>query len=163
MASTLESAAHPLLRQTPTKPKPVQTENMSRKSTASLSVVQIGSLSRIAPPDDLTPEQAKLWVAVVESKPAEWFGEDSTPLLAEYVRAASMCSLLEIQIQAAIAGGDNAEIKTLLDMRDKESKRLVSSGTKMRLTQQSRYQPDKASTLDRKVASGAKPWQRKSA
>ena len=135
---------------------------MSRQSTASLSVVPIGVPVRLAPPADLTEEQAARWVAVVDSKPVDWFGPDSAPLLKEYVRAEAMCDLLAVQIEAALEG-DPVEtallLKGFLDMRDKESKRLTSIATKLRLTQQSRYTPQAAATADRK-ASGARPWAR---
>ena len=132
---------------------------MSRKSTAALSVVAVGLPERLSPPDDLTQEQADRWRAVVLSKPVEWFGPDSAPLLKEYVRAEAMCDLLAVQIETAIAGGETGEVKALLDMRDKESKRLTSIATKLRLTQQSRYTPQAAATADRK-AGGARPWAR---
>lgn len=132
---------------------------MSRKSTASLSVVAVGLPERLAPPDDLTSDQAARWEAVVASKPVEWFGPDSAPLLKEYVRAEAMCDLLAVQIEGAIAGGEPGEVKALLDMRDKESKRLTSIATKLRLTQQSRYTPQAAATADRKAGAGRKPWQ----
>ena len=136
---------------------------MSRKSAAALSVVPIGVPVRLAPPDDLTDAQADLWRAVVESKPVEWFGEDSAPLLKEYVRAVTMCDLLELQVQAAIAGSGDPEaagsVKALLDMRDKESKRVASLATKLRLTQQSRYTPQAAATANKRVGAGSKPWQ----
>jgi hypothetical protein len=132
---------------------------MSRKSTASLSVVPIGVPVRLAPPDDLTPEQALRWRAVVDSKPVDWFGPDSSPLLKEYVRAEAMCDLLAIQIEAAVVGGEPAVVKSVLQMRDMESKRLTSIATKLRLTQQSRYTPQAAATADRKSGSAGKPWQ----
>ena len=132
---------------------------MSRKSTASLSVVAIGAPVRLAPPSDLTPDQADRWLAVVQSKPVDWFGPDSAPLLKEYVRAEAMCDLLALQIEAEIAGGEPGGVKALLDMRDKESKRLTSIATKLRLTQQSRYTPQAASTADKKAGS-ARPWHR---
>lgn len=136
---------------------------MSRPSTASLSVVPIGIAERIPPPSDLTAAQAALWKACVESKPVEWFGEDSAPLLKEYVRAVAMCDMIALQIEAVIAGGDPVEtallMKGFLDMRDKESKRACSLATKLRLTQQSRYTPLSAATADKRVGAGAKPWQ----
>ena len=136
---------------------------MSRPSTASLSVVPIGVLTRLAPPTDLTHAQAVLWQTVVDSKPVEWFGEDSAPLLKEYVRAAAMCDVLEMQVQAAIAGSEGPEttgmIRSYLDMRDKEAKRVLSVATKLRLTQQSRYTPQAAATANKKVGAGSKPWQ----
>lgn len=131
---------------------------MSRPSGASLAVVPTGLPERLAPPDDLTPDQAARWRAVVDSKPVEWFGPDSAPLVKEYVRAEAMCDLLAVQIEAATAGGEPGEIKALLDMRDKESKRLTSLATKLRLTQQSRYTPQAAATANKK-AGNARPWQ----
>jgi len=136
---------------------------MSRPSAASLSVVPLKALTRIEPPADLTPEELALWTAVTESKPVEWFGEDSAPLLTEYVRAKVMCDRLDLQVKAAIAGAGEPEtaglIKSYLDMRDKESKRLLSIGTKLRLTQQSRYTPQAAATATKK-AGGERPWAR---
>lgn len=131
---------------------------MSRPSGASLTVVPTGLPERLAPPDDLTPEQAARWRAVVDSKPVDWFGPDSLPLLKEYVRAEAMCDLLAVQIEAAMSGGEPGEIKAMLDMRDKESKRLASLATKLRLTQQSRYTPQAAATANKK-AGNARPWQ----
>lgn len=131
---------------------------MSKPSGASLTVVPTGLPERLAPPDDLTPDQAARWRAVVDSKPVEWFGPDSAPLLKEYVRAEAMCDLLAVQIEAAMAGGEPGEIKALLDMRDKESKRLTSLATKLRMTQQSRYTPQAAATANKK-AGNARPWQ----
>jgi hypothetical protein len=131
---------------------------MSRPSTASLSVVPVVAVSRLAPADGLAPEEAALWAAVVDSKPAEWFGLDSAPLLKEYVRACHMCDLIDAQVKAALAGGEPGEVKGFLDMRDKEAKRVASLATKLRLTQQSRYTPQAAATADKK-AGNARPWQ----
>lgn len=114
---------------------------------------------RLSPPAHLTAAQSALWAAVVETKPADWFGADSAPLLAEYVRAVEMCDRLSLQVEALIAGAaEPAELKMLLDMRDKESKRVASLGTKLRLTQQSRYTPRAAAGADARAGS-PRPWQ----
>lgn len=136
---------------------------MSRPSGASLTVVPSGLPERLAPPEDLTQDQAARWRAVVDSKPVEWFGPDGAPLLKEYVRAEAMCDTLAMQIEAAMSGGHEAEdtarlVKHFLDMRDKESKRLASLATKLRLTQQSRYTPQAAATANKK-AGNTRPWQ----
>src|SRR5688500_12712500 len=132
---------------------------MARPSSAALSLVPPVQMSRIAAPYGLLDEELALWQAVVDSKPVDWFGEDSAPLLVEYVRAKVMCDLLDLQVKAAIAGGGEPEtaglIKSYLDMRDKESKRLLSIGTKLRLTQQSRCTPQAAATAAAKVGSQA--------
>ena len=49
-------------------------------------------------------------------------------------------------------------LKTLLDMRDKESRRLATLAVKLRLTQQSRYTPQAAATAA-KAPSASKAWQ----
>ena len=130
---------------------------MSRKSGASLSVVPVQPIGRVEAPDGLSESEATLWRQVVDSKPAEWFGEDSSPLLLEYVRAKVSCDVLHAQVQAALAGGEPKEIKDAMQLRDMESRRLLSIGTKLRLTQQSRYTPKAAATADR-GAGGRKPW-----
>lgn len=132
---------------------------MARKSTASLSVVQVGVRTRMDAPADLTTDQATLWKSVVESKPVEWFGEDSAPLLKEYVRAACMADWLEGQVRDSMNAGDGNALKTFMQMRDMESKRVASMATKLRLTQQSRYTPKAADTANNKAAAGGKPWQ----
>ena len=99
-----------------------------------------------------------MWRETVGARSADYFGEDAAPLLEEYCRVVVMCRLLAVQIEAAISGGESGELKALLDMRDKESRRLTSIATKLRITNQSRYTPDKAAVKARK-GSGGKVWQ----
>lgn len=129
---------------------------MARQSAASLSVVPVQPIGRIEPPKGLTPEELTLWRAVVDSKPADWFGEDSAPLLTEYVRAVHMCDRLREQIEVAIAEGEVPE--KLMRLRDMEAKRATSLATKLRMTQQSRYTPQAAATANKK-AGNARPWE----
>lgn len=133
---------------------------MARKSLADTGtrVARLPS-ARLAPPADLSEREAEIWRAVVETKPAEWFAPDSAPLLKEYVRAVVTCDRLAGTVEQAFKSG--VPSKSLLDMRDKESRRSASLATKLRLTQQSRYRPDRAATAD-KQANGARPWERAS-
>ena len=112
----------------------------------------------LEPPAGLTEDQAEVWRSVVGARSSDFFGEDAVPLLEEYCRVVVMCRLLAIQIEAGIAGGDAAELKTLLDMRDKESRRMTSLATKLRITNQSRYTPQAAGTAAKRGA-GGKVWQ----
>ena len=131
---------------------------MARKSAASLSIVPRLSGQTVPEPSDLTEAELGLWREIVTTKPAEWFGADSAPVLKEYVRAAVACDLLAVRVREAIQGGDAEAVKFFLDMRDKESRRAVSLATKLRLTQQSRYGARSADRADRR-ANGARPWQ----
>jgi hypothetical protein len=131
---------------------------MAKKSLAALSVVPRLPGVVIGEPSDLSVAELALWRETVASKPAEWFGADSVPVLKEYVRAAVTCDLLDLKVKEVMDEGEVGEVKTVLDMRDKESKRVANLATKLRLTQQSRYTPQAAATADRHV-SGRRPWQ----
>lgn len=132
---------------------------MPRRSVASLSIVPdtpVGELP--SPPTDLSKTEARLWTETVESKPADWFGADSLPVLKEYVRAAVMCDVLAKAAAKAVRSKDTATIRAVLGMRDMEARRVASLGTKLRLTQQSKYGPRAAATADARVT-GKRPWQ----
>lgn len=129
---------------------------MARRS--SLAVVPSSPRTLVAAPAGLTAAEADLWDVVVESKPSEWFGDDSLQLLKEYVRAATMCDRLDARIKLLEAKELIADVRLVLDMRDKEAKRAAMLATKLRLTQQSRYTPQAAATANNR-ASGRRPWQ----
>lgn len=112
----------------------------------------------LPPPDGLTPDQAQVWREVVGARPSDFFARDAAPLLEEYCRVVVMCRLLALQVEASIAGGESADLKAVLDMRDKESRRMTSIATKLRITNQSRYTPDSAKARPNKGA-GGKVWQ----
>lgn len=106
-------------------------------------------------PDGLTDAQSKVWKLTVESRSADYFGPDSVPMLVEYCRAVVCCDQLAAKIEAA---EDIAGARVLYDMRDKESRRMTSLATKLRLTNQSRYTPKAAATAA-KHGAGGKVWQ----
>src|SRR5690606_9422748 len=112
----------------------------------------------LQPPEGLTEEQAEVWRSVVGARPADFFSAGAAPLLEDDRRVVVMCRLLAAQVEAAIAGGDAADLRALLNMRDKESRRMTSIATKLRLTNQSRYTPQAAATAAKK-GGGGKVWQ----
>lgn len=131
-----------------------------RKSQAALTVVASNPTpQRLGPPAYLSPAQRALWRDVVESKPADWFGPDSAPLLVEFVRAVETCNLLAEPVARAMAEGDPNEIQKILRVRDVEAKRAADLATKLRLTQQSRYTPQAAATANKRAQGAAKPWE----
>jgi hypothetical protein len=135
-----------------------------RKSAASLSVVGlVTSLKRLAPPDDLTSEQRSIWLATVNSKPAEWFGDEHMPILREYVRHVVTAEVLTRQIEGFDPAwmADDEGLKRydkLTGMRAREAGVINTLARSMRLTQQAAYRADKAATLGDK-SRGRKPWQ----
>jgi hypothetical protein len=135
---------------------------VARKSAAALAILpRTAADGRLQPPTELSARERVLWAEIVESKPADWFADDSAPILKEYVRSAVTCDRLADVVERAFDGEDGIDpdaLKSALDMRDKEARRAANLATKLRLTQQSRYTPQAAATSDRK-AGGKRPWQ----
>src|SRR5262245_26000551 len=132
---------------------------MSKKSSASLSIVPPAQAGRMNPPEDMNADQAELWRQIMDSKPAGWFDEGSAPLLAEFVRAVDMANRLENLIADQTDRGAGQDVLgALLRGRDMERKAIATLGTKLRLTQQSRYTPQAANTANNR-AQGRRPWE----
>jgi hypothetical protein len=131
---------------------------MSRQSAEAASVVALVPGTRAPVPAELSEAEAAIWRDVVDSKPAEWFGPDSLPVLKEYCRAADMCDRLVPLVEKAMASGKGKDIVEILAVRNKEATRVAALATKLRLTQQSRYTPQASATANRKVAGGKRPW-----
>ncbi len=131
-----------------------------RKATR-LATVTALPLRMLEPPADLTPAQADVWAAIVATKPSDWFGADTVPLLAAYCRAVIEHRWISAQIDAK-------KDEWLLDERgfelydratklqERQARMMSSLATKMRLTQQSQYGARGAARNNRPA--GAKPW-----
>ncbi len=129
-----------------------------RTSAASLQVVTptgLHVIERPRPPADLTDEQADEWRAVANSLPADWFGRETLPMLAQYCRhvvASKRVAALVAQCEA----GDELDLRDydrLLKMQEREGRAITSLATKMRISQQSTYDKSK-----KKTEQVRKPW-----
>ena len=129
-----------------------------RTSAASLQVVTptgLHVIERPRPPADLTDEQADEWRAVANSLPADWFGRETLPILAQYCRhvvASKRVAALVAQCEA----GDELDLRDydrLLKMQEREGRAITSLATKMRISQQSTYDKSK-----KKTEQVRKPW-----
>lgn len=112
-------------------------------------------IERPRPPADLTDEQADEWRAVANSLPADWFGRETLPMLAQYCRhvvASKRVAALVAQCEA----GDELDLRNydrLLKMQEREGRAITSLATKMRISQQSTYDKSK-----KKTEQVRKPW-----
>jgi len=133
---------------------------MPRKSVAELSVAPdpVELDRRLPAPSELTSVEAQIWHSVVATKPADWFQADCAPVLVAYCKHISAAMQLD---EWALQTEDPEQYLKLLDARRKETGKIESCATKLRLTPQSRYNAQSANTAD-KAASGHKPWERKS-
>jgi hypothetical protein len=137
---------------------------MPRKSAAALSVVAGTIDGRPPPPSDLTEFQRDVWQRTVASEATTFFRTAALQaLLKEYCRHVEAADVLAKQIDGyrpewLQEDGGLERYGELLKLRDRETKALADKATKLRLTNQSRYTPQAASTAS-KAAAPRKPWE----
>jgi hypothetical protein len=113
------------------------------------------------PPPGLTAEQAALWKTILCSKPPDWFDQSNLPLLTALVRHITTYERLCEQIERY--GVEDIEqidtVNKLLAMRDREGKAMASMATKLRLTIQSKYEPERAKNIALRGGRMPQPWE----
>jgi hypothetical protein len=126
---------------------------------------------RPEPPDHLSEEEAAVWRAVVGRMPATWFTGEMLPLLENYCCHVCLAKDLMAEMRDAkrglrrlekelesVAAGRKAKLRRLIredrkylhdliDMHLDQSRQVSSVATKLRLTPQSRYQPNTAGAI----------------
>jgi len=134
-----------------------------RKSANAAAVAAARWDSRPVAPDDLSDEEKVLWTDIVATKSADWFDAGSLPLLRELVKLDTDVRLLGSKVESFEPEWLNdkeglARYEKLISMRDRVQNRMVNIATKLRLTQQARFQPVTAATRSR-GRPAAKPWE----
>ena len=140
-------------------------EQRGRKGAESLNVLSFVPGQRPAPPAHLTGSQADLWRAIVATKPADWFAADTFPLLEAYIVGFGIAATLKVQLDEFnpqwLTTDEGVErFDSLTKMYQRQSAALASLATKMRISQQSRYDAKTASTAAKGAGKGgARPWE----
>ena len=103
-------------------------------------------------------------MSVVNTKPADWFQADTTQLLVAYCKHTTTAMVLDQQIDTYdpkwLVDNDGLErYRKLIGMRDIQTKAINALSRAMRLTQQARYDTQKAAVADRKARASKKPWE----
>lgn len=137
---------------------------MPRVSKEALSVVTGLPGQRPQPPARLRAEASEIWREIVGTKPHDWFNPDTHDLLEAYCGAVVAHRRLAAQMATFTAKKlSTAEALIRYDrltkMADRQVRVMASIATKLRLTNQSRYTPQAASTAAKKARAGAKPWE----
>ena len=139
---------------------------MPRVSKSELSLVPPAEVGKLPPPPaSLTELQVSIWDAVVRTKPADWFGADSLPLLVAYCKHVSAAAVVDQAIDGFrpewLGEPDGVlRLEKLTNIRCKHTGKIESLATKMRLTQQARYDAQKAAVHARKSGKAEKrPWE----
>ncbi len=139
---------------------------MAKSSSAALSIVA-GVRVYAEPPATLSEAAAVVWRKTIRSKPVEWFGDDSYPMLALYCRAVVEESKAGAALHAIdVASLSNDELigyGRLVRIVDAQRRAIAMLATKMRLCQQSKYGHRQAAEgKGRPQSMAAKPWERAS-
>lgn len=98
-------------------------------------------------PRTLSKRQRTLWRDICRSKPPAWWDAAALPLLAALVGHVETLEQLQAQFAKVgdLASPDAlARLQRLSVLRDRESKQVAMLSTRLRLTQQSRYEPRRA-------------------
>ena len=139
-------------------------QQRGRKSGAALAVRggDVEAIERPAAPLDLTPEQADVWVDIVNGLPADWFRRETWPLLVQYCRHTTAARRIAQLIDAANSRDeiDLGELKELHGMQARETAALKALAASMRLSQQAtRSEAGAAGAKSRSLPTIKRPWE----
>lgn len=131
---------------------------------AEFSVVRALPCDRPEPPDCLNERQAALWRSITATKPAEWFTDETLPLLRAYCEADETHREVSERIKTFDKSllNDFQWMKAyalLTRIQTAQAGSLAALAVKMRLSQSARYDAQKAARRSNEVAALArKPW-----
>jgi hypothetical protein len=138
-----------------------------RKSAEALSVIRggISDLERPEPPADLTEAEAVIWRETIRDEPVKFFATAATQdMLRAYCQHRGVAqrltaSLNEFEPEWLKDAEGLARYNMLLRMREREVVAAVRLATKLRLTNQSRYESPVAAKVTENALKGQRPWE----
>lgn len=119
--------------------------------------------AKVEPPIEMSEAEATIWRAVISSEPREFFRVDAQlGMLAAYCRHRAAADKIgrvvgEFEDEWLKSSDGVARYSKLLAMHDKEVRAGTSLATKLRLTNQSRYDEHSAAMVTNRHAP-QKPW-----
>jgi phage terminase small subunit len=134
-----------------------------RKSSAALAITTLAE-ARPSAPEGLTSEQVAVWKDTVTRLPADWFPREQHALLAEYCRAVTQARFIGAEIDEfkrewmGEPGGVERYAK-LVATADKCVRSMTALARALRITNQSRFKPEKAARQARGFYDGPMPWE----
>lgn len=137
---------------------------MARKHEPGPKVVTGAFQERPSPPENMKAEQAEIWNNTVASEPVNWFqSQAQRDILRMYCAAVYSAKMIQMFIDdypiamLATANGTR-HYNNLCRLRRDETNSAVSLATKLRITNQSRYDRKLAATMTRGQSVESKPW-----
>ena len=120
--------------------------------------------AKAAPPEGMPERQAKIWQAVVKGEPPAFINSGTSQgLLQEYCRHRAVVDEVselidEFPREALVEAKGMHRYEWLLKVRRVEAKAAMEIATKLRLTNQSRWQPASAALAAEAAGTETKPW-----
>jgi hypothetical protein len=135
---------------------------MPRQSAEARSIEMVAMpAAKLAPPAELTEEQAAIWRSIVDRLPPAWFGSDNARVLVELVRHVSYSRKIAAEMDAVAGklGPSNRRLFLQLGRAHAlQSNRIADLSTRLRLTNQS-VNRDRAEVMRKREAEGPMPWE----
>lgn len=129
---------------------------MPRKSAAALSVLQSMPVPKAPPPPrDFDPVAAKLWRAIAQDRPPDWFTPATLTLLRRFCRTAVYVERLNDALDGEPIGSKGAVVLFKQVVAANASLGILAA--KMRLSTQATI--DRRSAKAGERAGGKKPWE----
>lgn len=135
-----------------------------RKTLSEITDSKPVIFTELPPPDRLTDEEQALWRSITARKPADWFGAEHIPLLEQFCVISCQLRRLDEAIRVLPVGDDGYHM--LYRTSTALCKQQAALATKMRLTHQAQWQPERAATASKRAIEahakrrGAeKPWE----
>src|SRR5262245_8378110 len=107
---------------------------------------------RPPPPKELSPAARREWIAIVERMPPEWFPRETHPMLVQLCRLVVTANDIDRRMRKRDLPAD--EFKSLFKMQREVSASIGALSTRMRISQQSKYDRRKY----RDSIPAADPW-----
>jgi hypothetical protein len=141
---------------------------------ASGAIIPGESQRRPSPPARLDARERAIWTKITRTLTADWIAPEAEPMLVELCRHIRIADDLAADLEHARGAVDairkapepdaealaeaTREYRAILRAHGYQSERIGNLGTKLRLTPQSRYQPERARIAAAKVLEGPEPW-----
>lgn len=124
-------------------------------------VVALVPRARPEPPAELTDEQRQVWQDTLSMLPPEWVQREALPVLAAFVRHVTAARRIATLIDTFDEVGPDRvrDYDRLLRAQALESATITSIATRLRLTPQSRYTPQRAGRMRDDATDSPKPWE----
>jgi hypothetical protein len=135
-----------------------------RKKIADAVVIEGMFGVRAEPPADMPLRQAEIWRETVSTEPVDFFSSAATKaLLSDYCGHRESTETIDAVIRKfkaewLVSAEGIKRYGELLRLRDSEARAAASLATKLRLTNQSRYERKTAATAAHNAEKGFRPW-----